>query len=439
VTDPDSGTAYTGTAVNYFLFAPGPARQGRYRRGTGRAPVLRSFVLDRGQWGIGWDVNLDIGVQVHRVPRDVQGQGQRVTRRLKQPQPPVLRTGANSLPLPLSRPQTTTSTPFRKEGSPMGESTYVNQSSTSSRIAVAALAAGQVIQDYDGKAGVVAGLNAVAVGDVYTIQKTGKIEIAKTATMVILKGGKVFWDHSANKAHYKAVNDRDFYVGVADDDAASAATTVVVDLNVEPAYLLDVARDPVRSVLVGTQALGGFGLLRRGGAHNAIISATNEAQKIDIITTDGFANGANAIVEAAFTVPSDGAGTVVDVSIGIANATHATDADSITESVFVHLDANNTNINLESDDGTTEVAATDSTLDYTEGSTNAERVEVWFDMRDPADVQIYVNGVLALAASVFNVNVAAGPWKLLLHIEKTATTDTYELDLHWLRARIAEN
>jgi hypothetical protein len=64
VTDPDSGTAYTGTAVNYFLASrPGLHAKVAYRRGTGRAPVLRSFVLDRGQWGIGWDVNLDIGVK----------------------------------------------------------------------------------------------------------------------------------------------------------------------------------------------------------------------------------------------------------------------------------------------------------------------------------------------------------------------------------------
>jgi hypothetical protein len=64
VTDPDSGTAYTGTAVNYFLFArPGLSAKVAYRRGTNRSPVLRSFVLERGQWGIGWDVNLDIGVK----------------------------------------------------------------------------------------------------------------------------------------------------------------------------------------------------------------------------------------------------------------------------------------------------------------------------------------------------------------------------------------
>ena len=66
VTDPSSGTAQAGTAINWFLAAR-PGEGGAktievgYLRGTGRAPSIRSYVLDKGQWGIGWDINLDIG------------------------------------------------------------------------------------------------------------------------------------------------------------------------------------------------------------------------------------------------------------------------------------------------------------------------------------------------------------------------------------------
>ncbi len=66
VTDPASGTAQAGTATNWFL-AGRPGEGGAktievgYLRGTGRAPQVRSYVLDKGQWGIGWDINLDIG------------------------------------------------------------------------------------------------------------------------------------------------------------------------------------------------------------------------------------------------------------------------------------------------------------------------------------------------------------------------------------------
>jgi hypothetical protein len=64
VTDPTTDTARTGLATNWFLSAGGPRTvRVAYRRGTNRQPQLRSFALDKGQWGIGWDVNMDIGAK----------------------------------------------------------------------------------------------------------------------------------------------------------------------------------------------------------------------------------------------------------------------------------------------------------------------------------------------------------------------------------------
>jgi len=66
VTDPATETAYAGTATNYFLAAnasEAPTIEVGYLRGTSRRPVVRSFVLDKGQWGIGWDINHDIGAK----------------------------------------------------------------------------------------------------------------------------------------------------------------------------------------------------------------------------------------------------------------------------------------------------------------------------------------------------------------------------------------
>ena len=64
VTDPTTNTARTGLDTNWFLSAGG-SRSVRvaYRRGTNRQPQLRSFTLDRGQWGMGWDINMDIGAK----------------------------------------------------------------------------------------------------------------------------------------------------------------------------------------------------------------------------------------------------------------------------------------------------------------------------------------------------------------------------------------
>lgn len=323
----------------------------------------------------------------------------------------------------------------------MPDGTFVNDRGEVRITPSAAVAVGELWQLPDGRAGIYPGGNdgrtAANSGARTRFEEGDVYSFPITSGITILAGGRCYWDYSANAVHYKKVNDRDFYMGRAVDD--SSGGTVSIALGIDPPYDIDLMRDGFLSVPVGTQALGGFGYpLRLGGALQFALSATNEAQKVDALSVDGFSKDANAIIELVFRVPSDGAGTVVDASLGIANATHATDADSITESIFVHLDANNTNINLESDDGTTEVAATDSTYDYTEGSAVANRVEVWIDMRTPADCQIYVNGVLALTASVFNVNAATGPFFLLIHLEKTASTDAYTLVVDRATARYSE-
>lgn len=308
-------------------------------------------------------------------------------------------------------------------------------------LASSAVGVGELWQTADGKAayylGGSSGRAAGSSGEQLLFRTSGKVTVPLTSSITILDGGRVYWDHSENLAHFKKTNDRDFYIGRAVGDASSG--TIVVDLNQDPRYDIDMRRDGCLTVLVGTQAVGGFGEPKlRGGAQSLELTATAEAQKVDILSVDGFATGANAIIEAIIRVPDDGAGTVVDFNIGVANGTHASDADAITESIFFHLDANNTNINAESDDGTTEVAATDTTKDYTEGSAVANRVHLWIDMRTPADCQLYVEGVNVLPATTFNVNVAAGPWFLLAHLEKSSAADVYRVVVDELRARFAE-
>lgn len=64
VTDPASGTAQTGSTTDWYTVAAAAHTiEVAYLRGTGRAPVVRSFMLDKGTWGMGWDVKLDIGAK----------------------------------------------------------------------------------------------------------------------------------------------------------------------------------------------------------------------------------------------------------------------------------------------------------------------------------------------------------------------------------------
>lgn len=301
----------------------------------------------------------------------------------------------------------------------------------------AAVTGGEVVQLSDGLAAVLP--VDLASGELGAAETDGVWTVAKTTSMVFLQGGPVYWDHSANKAHYKKVNDRDFYIGTAYDDAASADTTLKVVLNNKAQYVSDLHTDGYVTVLAGTAAAGAFGYpVALGVPRQFEMSATSEAQKVDALGLHGIAPGANFIVEGAFRVINDGSGTVVDVSMGVANATHATDADSITEHLFVHLDANNTTINLQSKDGTTTVAATDTTTTYTEGSAIGQRKEFWFDARDTTDIQCYIDGVLVLDSTAFKLSGATGPLFPLVHVEKTSSTDTYKLAVDWLRIRIMQ-
>lgn len=276
----------------------------------------------------------------------------------------------------------------------------------------AAYNAGDVVQVRDGRAGVVCG--PCAAGDLVGVRVTGIAEVQKAASMVVLPGSRLFWDHSANKAHLLHRQDRDFFLGTATSEEGAADATVFVNLNVQPVFTIGFEHG-FASVPVST---AGFPFVAGAGREgvNLGFSATAEAQKEDALTFRGMAPGAKGIVHLLLCVNTNGDAAALDANFGLASGTHATDADSIAESLFVHIDGASTNINIESDDGTTEVAATDSTLDFTPGTPFLAQ----FDCRDLTDIQVYVDGVNVLPATVFKLNAAAGPLKLLAHVEKTS-------------------
>ena len=299
--------------------------------------------------------------------------------------------------------------------------------------APAALSAGQVLQLADGRAAFVAGLTGAASGDRAALITAGKVTIAKTASIVILDGGEVMWDHSANSATIPVyTTDKDFYVGRAIGDAASAATTMLVELNAprDSAYIT-LQKSAFANARVYTAGFPRGGM--QGGGYYAGFSATAEAQKEDLLSIQSFAIASNWILEAVVNVLTAADADVVDVNVGVANATHASDADAITESVFVHLDSNgSTNILAESDDGTTEVNATDTTADWAAGTP----FHIQIDGRTPADIQVYINGVNVLPATVFTLGAGTGPLKALFHVEKSANDSLFDVLLQKLEVRL---
>jgi predicted RecA/RadA family phage recombinase len=297
----------------------------------------------------------------------------------------------------------------------MAEALYLNPGISVDYTAVTAVTAGEVRQLSDGRAAFAP--TAIAAGELGALTVSGIARVAKTTTMVMVKGSRVYWDASANKAHLLQVNDKDFYLGIVQSDAVSAATTVDVAINADPRYTLDLG-DGFVSVPVLTAGLKLVNSGHREGVSLAIDTVA-EAQKIDALSLRGWAVGTPCLVDILMVVNAIPDNAVGDINVGIANGTHATDADAITESMFVHFD-NALDIKLESDDGTTEVNATDTTVDAVVGTPFL----VQFDLRDYEDIQVYINGVIRLADSVFKLDAATGPLKLLAHIEKSGTDDT---------------
>jgi predicted RecA/RadA family phage recombinase len=317
------------------------------------------------------------------------------------------------------------------------EAQYLQEGDSLDYTPVIAVTGGQVAQLSDGRCGISpVDIAAAAKGAVET---EGVFLVQKTASVAILAGGRVYWDYSANTATYQKVNDQDFYMGRATADAAGTDTTVYVEINVDPQYDITLTRDAFASVPTGTQAVGAFGYPKTlGGARLIELTATSEAQCIDLLSVDKFAIAANAIVEAIIRVPVNGSGAAVDFNIGVGNGTSTTDADAITEHVLFHVDGASLAINAQSKDGTTTVAATDTTKVFVAGSAVANRVEFWLDTRDPTDVQLYVNGVNVLPSSVFTLAAATGPLSLIAHLEKTTGTTTGQFIIDALRCRLMD-
>lgn len=297
---------------------------------------------------------------------------------------------------------------------------------------VAAVTAGDVLQVPDGRAAWAP--SAIAAGVKGAVQVSGVAKVAKTANIVILAGGKVMFDRSAGTATvHNPLSDSDFYLGRAIEDAAASATTVKVALNEKGNPLISLQESAFAHARVLTAGVP-IGAMQ-GGSYLAAFSATAEAQKLDLLSQQSFPLAANWIFEAVVCVQVTADADVADLSIGVANGTHASDADSITEAALFHFDLGaDLNIDVESDDGTVEVNATDSTIDFAAGTP----VHLALDGRDPTNVKYYINGaeVNAATANLGDIRLAAGPMKALFHLEKSSNDTLCEVRLDCMEVRV---
>ena len=310
------------------------------------------------------------------------------------------------------------------------KSIFHDEGETVDVTSTAAWTAGDIIQLPDGRAGQVT--VSVASGKPVAVRvKQGSLlrSVTKTSGFNALKGNPAFWDFSAGAVNYKKVNDQDFFIGVFTDDgtAAGTDTTCSIALNVPFRTDIDLLRDGFLSVPTGTQAAGstGFGLPKDfGGSKQLLITATNEAQCIDLFSVDRFSVDSNFMARFIFRPITNGSDSTVDFDIGVAGSTDTDNGDDIAEQALVHIDGGSTNILSQSDDGTTDTApdATGSTISA--GSAVANRTEVWIDGRDKTAIKFYIDGALKNNDVNHTLAAAVGPLGLLVLLEKTTGTAT---------------
>lgn len=314
----------------------------------------------------------------------------------------------------------------------MAQANKVSEGCVVDYTAVAAIVAGDVIKLPDGRAAVVP--TAVDAARLAGACVEGIFRLAKSTSIAFLKGGDVYWDVSASKANFRAdTGTPDFYVGVALEDAAAAATTILVALNVRTRHNIDMERGE-EMVAVSTGA-STCALLPGGAAKNNLI-ATNEAEALVVAAVKGFPISAKAIVEfRARLVSATGANE--DFEWGVIDVLPTTLATVESSNAFAsfHNDGDDLVIDTESDDGTTDRPILSTGISHVA----ADYSEYWIDMRDDANILFYIDGVLvdtSAAKRILTAKLTTVVYPFFAAF-KLSSTDVSESRLSRLRARYA--
>ncbi len=145
----------------------------------------------------------------------------------------------------------------------------------------------------------------------------------------------------------------------------------------------------------------------------------------------------NPIIEFRLAIFEIGDDADVDINFGLVNDTHATDADSITDSIFFHLDSNDLSVLAECDDGTNETAAVDTTIALTDDTYARFKI----DVSDLSDIKLYIDledgagYVRVLSTTTFSVAAMTNALTPIVHVEKASTDCLIDARLDWIRIR----
>lgn len=302
----------------------------------------------------------------------------------------------------------------------MPEGSYYQKGEIITFTTVAAVTAGEVLQTPDGRAGVAA--NAPAAGELCSCQITGIHKLTKTANEIYVPGQRLYWDASASKVTaVPPITAADFFVGCCAADAAAADTVAQVALNSDWEGSVD--QRSATFAVASTLTAGDPRVAQVGAGMRFVLDATNEAQMISALSHKAVALDSDWIFLAEVAVDA-AAGSATDISIGVADGSHASDFQSVATLCTIHIDGASQDILVQSDDGTTDVAPIDSNLNWVASTPFALTI----DGRDPADIKVYVNGIRETATgTTLALAAAASGLKACVHIEKSSSTNTADV------------
>jgi len=145
-------------------------------------------------------------------------------------------------------------------------------------------------------------------------------------------------------------------------------------------------------------------------------------------------NGIAEFVLGVFDIGDDAA---LDIDFGLASDDHATDFESIAEFVAFHLDGSDLSLKIHSDDGTTDTAAVDSTVDLVDDTYYAFKI----DYADLTDVKFYYRALTTsqwtqlATGSTFDVSASTANWTPIVMVEKTSNDTTADVRVDRIRVQ----
>jgi len=147
------------------------------------------------------------------------------------------------------------------------------------------------------------------------------------------------------------------------------------------------------------------------------------------------------IFEAIVAVYDIGDDAAVDIDFGLASDTHATDFEAITAFAAFHLDGNNLSLNCHSDDGVTDTAAVDTTVDLVDDTFYAFKI----DCTDKSDVKFYYRPLTTTAwtqvatGTTFDISAYTGALTPIVLVEKTSNDSTFDVRVDRIRVQAQRN